>query len=371
MTDQPDNQPAPVGKPRRRQRYSGTHPRCFEHRYKELAGDPEMIQHVRGRRRTPAGTHVPVLLAEVIDALAPRPGEVVADCTLGYGGHAAALARAVQPDGRVIGFDVDAGELERTKSRLEATGLPISVHHANFAGIAKVMAQEGLDGYDIIFADLGVSSMQIDDPSRGMSYKHDNAPLDMRMDSRRQRTAADLLMSLSEAELSQALWELADEPDHKNIAQRIVRQRDVTPLATMGQLKELIFAAKGTVEKVWKKQAARANAHPAMRTFQALRILVNDELSAIRQLLRLAPQCLRPGGRIGIISFHSGEDRLAKKALRDGYRQGLYEAHSGRVIRPGGREVYLNPRSSSAKFRWARVGFTRNRSAPLHQPEEG
>ena len=367
MTDQPDNQPAPVGKPRRRQRYSGTHPRCFEHRYKELAGDAEMIQHVRGRRRTPAGAHVPVLLAEVIDALAPRSGQVVADCTLGYGGHAGALAKAVQPGGRVIGFDVDAGELERTKSRLEATGLPISVHHANFAGIAKVMAQEGLDGYDIIFADLGVSSMQIDDPSRGMSYKHDNAPLDMRMDSRRQRTAADLLMSLSEAELSQALWELADEPDHEKIAQWIVSQRDVTPFTTTDQLKRLIFTAKGTVEKVWKKQAARADAHPAMRTFQALRILVNDELSAIRQLLRLAPQCLRPGGRIGIISFHSGEDRLAKKAFRDGYRQGLYEAHSARVIRPGGREVYLNPRSSSAKFRWARVGFTPNRSAPLHQ----
>jgi len=358
MTDQSDNQPDPGGKPRRRQRYSGSHPRRFEHRYKELAGDAEMIRHVRERRRTPAGAHVPVLLAEVIDALAPRPGQVVADCTLGYGAHAAALAGAVQPGGRVIGFDVDAGELERTRSRLEAAGLPISVHHANFAGIAKVMGLEGLDGYDIIFADLGVSSMQIDDPSRGMSYKHDNAPLDMRMDPRRQRTAADWLMSLSEGELSQALWELADEPDHENIAQRIVRQRDAAPLATMGQLKELIFTAKGTVEKVWKKQAARGDAHPAMRTFQALRILVNDELSAIRQLLRLAPECLRPGGRIGIISFHSGEDRLVKKAFRDGYRQGHYEAHSARVIRPGGREVYLNPRSSSAKFRWARVGFT-------------
>ena len=356
MTEQSDNQPAPGGKPRRRQRYPGSHPRRFEHRYKELAGDAEMIRHVRKRRRTPAGAHVPVLLAGVIDALAPRPGQVVADCTLGYGAHAAALARAVQPDGRVIAFDVDAVELERTRKRLEAAGMPISVHHTNFAAIAKVMAREGLDGYDVIFADLGVSSMQIDDPSRGMSYKHDNAPLDMRMDPRRPRTAADLLMSLSKAELSQALWELADEPDHEKIAQRIVRQRDVTPLATMGQLKGLIFTAKGTVEKVRKKQAAYADAHPAMRTFQALRILVNDELSAIRELLRLAPQCLRPGGRVGIISFHSGEDRLVKNAFRDGYRQGLYEAYSGRVIRPGSREVHRNPRSSSARFRWARVG---------------
>jgi 16S rRNA (cytosine1402-N4)-methyltransferase len=311
-----------------------------------------------------------VLLDEVIDALAPRPGQVVADCTLGYGAHAVALARAVQPDGRVIGFDVDAGELERTRMRTEALGLPISVHHSNFAGIAKVMAREHLDGYDIIFADLGVSSMQIDDPSRGMSYKHDDAPLDMRMDPRRRRTAADLLMSLSQGELSRALWELADEPDHEPIAKRIVNQRQVAPIATTGQLKELIFAVLGTTEKVWKKHAPHAGAHPAMRTFQALRILVNDELSAIRQLLRLGPQCLRPGGRIGIISFHSGEDRLVKKAFRDGCRQGIYEACNRRVIRPGGREVHHNPRSSSAKFRWARVGLTLNPSAPLDQPEE-
>lgn len=361
MTEQSDNQAAGGGKPRRRQRYPGSHPRRFEERYKELAGDAETLQHVRGRRRTPAGSHVPVLLAEVIEALAPSPGQVVADCTLGYGGHAAALARAVQPDGRVIGFDVDAVELERTRRRTEAAGLPISVHHSNFAGVAKVMARESLDGYDVIFADLGVSSMQIDDPRRGMSYKHDDAPLDMRMDPRRRRTAADLLMSLSEDELSRALWELADEPDHESIAQRIVSRRQVSPIATAGELKELIFAVLGTGENIWKKQAAY-DAHPAMRTFQALRILVNDELAAIRQLLRLAPQCLRDGGRIGVISFHSGEDRLVKKAFRDGCRQGIYEACNRRVIRAGGREVHDNPRSRSAKFRWARVGCTQNRS---------
>jgi len=363
MTDQPDNQAAPSGKGRRRRRYPGGHPRRFEHRDKELAGDAGLIHRVRGQRGTPAGTHVPVLLREVIDALAPRPGEVVADCTLGYGGHAAALAKAVQPGGRVIGLDVDARELERTRRRLEALHLPVSVHNANFAGIDRVQAEEGLDGYDIIFADLGVSGMQLDDPSRGMGYKHDNAPLDMRMDLGRGRTAADLLMSLSQDDLSQALWELADEPDHEKIARWIVRQRAVEPFTTTGQLKTLIFAAKGTVEKLWKKRAAYEDAHPAMRTFQALRILVNDELSAVKQLLRLAPQCLRPGGRIGIISFHSGEDRLTKNAFRDGYLQGIYAAYSGQAIRPGGREVSRNPRSSSAKFRWARVGYAHNPSA--------
>jgi len=364
MTDQPDNQAAPGGKCPRRRRYPGSHPRRFEQRYKELAGDAEMIRHVRGRRRTPAGTHVPVMLTEVIRALAPGPGEVVADCTLGYGGHAAALAKAVQPGGRVIGLDVDARELERTSRRLEGLHLPVSAHNANFAGIAKVQAEERLDGFDIIFADLGVSSMQLDDPSRGMGYKHDDAPLDMRMDLRRPRTAADLLMSLSQADLSAALWELADEPDHEKIAQWIVNQRAVEPFTTAGQLKALIFAAKGTVEKRWKKQAAFEDAHPPMRTFQALRMLVNDELSAIRQLLRLAPQCLRPGGRIGVISFHSGEDRLIKNAFRDGYFRGIYEAYSGQVIRPSGREVGNNPRANSAKFRWARVGFTPNSATP-------
>ena len=355
MAQQDDNKSAPGGKPPRRKRYPGTHPRRFEQRYKELAGDAEMSQHVRGRRRTPAGAHVSVLLDEVVAALSPRPGEVVIDCTLGYGGHAAALAKAVQPGGRLIGLDIDEHELERARGRLEAMGLAISVHHANFAGIAKVMKEEGLAGYDIIFADLGVSSMQIDDPGRGMSYKHDDAPLDMRMDQRRPATAADLLMSLSEADLSAALWEFADEPDHARIAQWIVRQRQVEPIATTGQLKRLVFAAKGMVEKQWKKRAGYDDAHPAMRTFQALRILVNDELGALQQLLRLAPGCLRPGGRIGIISFHSGEDRLVKNAFREGYRLGTYEAYSGDVIRPGGKEVHQNPRSSSAKFRWARL----------------
>jgi len=304
--------------------------------------------------------HVPVLLAEVLYALAPRPGQVVVDCTLGYGGHAVALAKAVLPGGKVIGLDVDAWELGHTRRRLETMNLPFSFHHANFTDLAKVLAQEGLvDGCNIILADLGVSSMQIDDPGRGMSYQHDNAPLDMRMNPTAPRTAADLLMSLSEAELSAALWELADEPDHQRIAQWLVRQRKVTPITTTGQLKGLIFAAKGMVEKVWKKQAAYEDAHPAMRTFQALRILVNDELSAVRQLLALAPQCLKPGGRIGIISFHSGEDRLVKNGFRDGYTQGHYEAYSGQPIRPGSREAHRNPRSRSAKFRWARVGLTR------------
>jgi 16S rRNA (cytosine1402-N4)-methyltransferase len=355
MTGKSDNQGPASGKGRR-----------FGRRRGAPAGDAGPTDPGRGRRGTPAGTHVPVLLREVIGALAPRGGEVVADCTLGYGGHAAAFARAVQPGGRVIGLDVDAGELERTRRRLEAANLPVSVHNANFAGLARVLAEAGLDGFDIIFADLGVSSMQIDDPGRGMSYKHDDAPLDMRMDPSLGRTAADVLMTISQADLSRALWELADEPDHEKIAEWIVRQRAVEPFTTTGQLKSLIFAAKGTVEKLWKRHAAYEDAHPAMRTFQALRMLVNDELSAVKELLRQAPQCLRAGGRIGIISFHSGEDRLVKNAFRDGYSRGVYEAYSGQAVRPDAREVSRNPRCGSARFRWARVGGQRGH-VPKHQ----
>ncbi|MDD4889733.1 MAG: 16S rRNA (cytosine(1402)-N(4))-methyltransferase RsmH [Phycisphaerae bacterium] len=335
------------------------------------AGRESMSKKTFNSKKRPAGGgrggagegHVPVLLNEVLHTLAPQPGQVVADCTLGSGGHAAALAKAVQPGGRVVAFDLDVWNLEKARRRLEAMHLPVSTHHANFTEIAAVMAAEGLDGFDIIFADLGVSSMQIDDPARGMSYRYDDAPLDMRMNPAAPRTAADLLMSLTEAELSAALWELADEPDHARIAQWLVGQRKTRPITTTGQLKELVFAAKGMVEKIWNKTAAYEEAHPAMRTFQALRILVNDELASVRELLRLAPTRLRPGGRIGVISFHSGEDRLVKTAFRDGYVQGQYEAYSGQPIRPSSREVHHNPRSSSAKYRWAKVGLTRRQNA--------
>ena len=225
----------------------------------------------------------------------------------------------------------------------------------NFAGIANVLAKEQIDGYDIIFADLGVSSMQIDDPSRGISYKHEG-PLDMRMDTRIQRTGADLLASLSQEELSQALAELSDEPDHDLIAQMIVGQRTVQPITQTSQLIRLVFNAKGLTEKTWKKQqrqSAFGSLHPAARTFQALRILVNDELASLKELLRVAPYCLRPGGRIGIISFHSGEDRLVKHAFRDGHEQGLYASISQDALVPRIQEKMQNPRSASAKFRWA------------------
>jgi 16S rRNA (cytosine1402-N4)-methyltransferase len=344
------------GAPRRRQRYSGTHPKNFQQKYKEHAIDahPELLAHLRAKGKTPAGTHVPILTAEVMAALAPGPGDVVADCTIGYGGHATEFLRRIGPSGILVGLDIDGAELERTRQRLSALNAPIRLYRSNFAGLAGVVRKEGLEGFDIIFADLGVSSMQIDDPGRGMSYKRDG-PLDMRMDDRRKRTAADMLNTLSERQLSQALWELADEPDHEVIARQIVAQRSVESFTTIAQLVELIFTVKGLTIKDWKRQSRLRPGllHPAARTFQAMRILVNDELGSLKELLRVAPFCLRPGGRIGIISFHSGEDRLVKKAFAGGLRDGLFNSAATEVIVPDRSEIASNPRSSSAKFRWA------------------
>jgi 16S rRNA (cytosine1402-N4)-methyltransferase len=383
MTDRPDN--PPDGQPRhRRPRYHGTHPTQFDQKYKELAPEkyPEIHGHVRSQGRTPAGTHVPVLVAEVLEALRPAPGDTVVDCTIGYGGHAAEFLKRIGPTGRLIGLDVDEAELERTRRRLAGASEPadapqavappgeaakadpcLILRRASFAGIDRVLAAEHIPHCNVILADLGVSSMQLDDPSRGFSYKHDG-PLDMRMGERVHMTAADLLNRLSEEGLSAALVELADEPDHAQIAHQIVEERRVRPIATTSDLVQIIFAAKDINERQWQKarqQRAGAAApaghaedlHPAALTFQALRILVNDEIGALRQLLRVAPACLAPGGRIGVISFHSGEDRAVKLAFRDGVREGVYAKISYDVIRPSPTERHDNPRSASAKLRWA------------------
>lgn len=365
---------APSGSPaprRRRTRYSGTHPKRFDQRYKELdpPAYPGIQGHVRAQGRTPAGTHVPVLVEEVLAALRPQSGNVVADCTIGYGGHALEFIRRIGPTGRLVGLDVDAVQIERTAARLAVRAGPadrpepaataavqahVSLHRSHFAGLGKVLRREGLDGFDIIFADLGVSSMQIDDPNRGFSYKYDG-PLDMRMDDRLPRTAADLLAQLSVEELTACLFELADEPHAERIAECIVRRRAVKPVARTGQLVNLVFEAKGLSRREWRDRPTdqRGQLHPAARTFQALRMLINDEMAGLAQFLRIASHCLLPGGRIGVVSFHSGEDRLVDNAFRDGMQAGVYAATVETPIRPTLNEVAANPRSRSAIFRWA------------------
>ncbi|MCK4998605.1 MAG: 16S rRNA (cytosine(1402)-N(4))-methyltransferase RsmH [Anaerohalosphaera sp.] len=343
---------------RRRRRYTGTHPKRFAEKYKEHAieAHPELRAHLRNKGKTPANTHIPVLVAEIIATLKPSPGNIIADCTLGYGGHAREFASRIGPGGKLIGMDVDQNQLERTRLRLKAIcrDVPMAFYRSNFAGIANVMQREAKDGFDIIFADLGLSSMQIDNPDRGMSYRHDG-PLDMRMDHRRKQTAADLLNTLSEDVLSNALRDLADEPDHQAIAQQIARQRQTEPMTRIMQLVDLVLEVKGwtLIEYKRRQRQKPGGLHPAARTFQTMRMLVNDESAALKELLRVAPYCLNPGGRIGIISFHSGEDRLVKKTFAQQSRTGIYQAASDKVIVPQQEEIAANTRSKSAKFRWA------------------
>ncbi|MCY2929210.1 MAG: 16S rRNA (cytosine(1402)-N(4))-methyltransferase RsmH [Planctomycetota bacterium] len=348
---QPSDEPT---QPPRRRRYAGKNPRRFQDRYKELAPEnhPGIIEHVRARGRTPAGAHVPILVAEVLACLAPRAGETFVDCTVGFGGHAIEFLRRLAPGGRLIGFDVDQAQLQRTGERLAEAGFTPSLHHGNFAGLAKAVAREAPEGVDAVFADLGVSSMQLDDPARGFSYKEDG-PLDMRMDARRKDTAADLLAKLSGEELSDALRDLADEEDHERIARGIEQARSRKRLGRTQELVDVVFAAKGITRKQWKDRAPGKALHPAARTFLALRILVNDELATLRELLRSAPWCLRAGGRIALLTFHSGEDRLVKHAFEEGLLQGLYREISPEVIRATNEEIRSNPRASSAKLRWA------------------
>jgi 16S rRNA (cytosine1402-N4)-methyltransferase len=343
---------------RRRPRYAGTHPRRFDERYKERDPDkyPDLEAHVRAQGRTPAGTHVPIMVAEVLAALRPAPGESVADLTVGYGGHALALLERTAPDGRLIGLDLDGPQLEATGRRLAQLVDParVHLHHSHFAGLPKLLAADGLASVDIMFADLGLASMQIDNPARGFSYKHDG-PLDMRMDLRRPRTAADVLRTITCEELATALRELADEPEHEQIAQAIIRRRSERPITRTQELADVVLSAQGLTRRTWRAAVAAGESelHPAARTFQALRILVNDELHGLEQLLRVAPYCLHAGGRLGILTFHSGEDRRVKHSLRDGLRDGVYAQIADQPLRPSPAERHANPRSTPAKFRWA------------------
>jgi 16S rRNA (cytosine1402-N4)-methyltransferase len=305
----------------------------------------------RRRRSTPPGQHRPVLLDEVLAVLAPREGAVVVDCTAGWAGHAAELLRRVGPAGRLIALDADADNLAHAKARLEQVGHPFSVHHANFAALANVLAAEGVAHVDAVLADLGMSSMQVDDPQRGFSYVREG-PLDMRMDRSRGRTAAELLAGIAPAELAQALREYGDEPAADRLAPVIVRAAKSGALQTTAQLTALIQQTLGQGPWRLHPRKDRWNLHPAARTFQALRILVNRELASLQHLLRLLPDVLAPGGKAAIISFHSGEDRLVKAAFRDGARSGAYSEVSAEPVRATSAERLANPRSRSAKLRW-------------------
>lgn len=335
---------------RRRPRYAGRNPRAFHEKYKEHdpARYPGDVQKVLDGGKTPAGSHRPIMVEEVVECLRPRPGSIAVDCTLGGGGHAVALLERMQPGGRLIGIDADPVELPKTEARLRAAGFGgerFSAHNSNFAGLPRVLAAEGVERVDMILADLGVSSMQLDDPARGFSYKV-AGPLDMRMNPTRGEPASALIARLSEAQLARVLEENADEPHAELIASLLKRQ----PLETTDALDRALragLAADGSDTAVADAKMA------ARRTFQALRIAVNQELSSLDALLRVVPIHLAPGGRVAIMTFHSGEDRRVKKAFQDGQRAGVYAEVARDVVRSRVEETRANRRAQAAKLRWA------------------
>ena len=326
---------------KRRKRYSGRNPRTFHEKYKEL--NPERygseVQKIVDSGKTPAGMHRAIMIDEVLDALAPAPGDVAVDCTLGFGGHARAILERIQPGGRLIGLDVDPIELPRTESRLRAAGFGAETfvaRRSNFAGLFQVLAQELVSGANVILADLGVSSMQLDNPARGFTYK-EPGPLDMRMNPSRGEPASKLLAHISERKLARLLEEHSDEPDARAIAAALKAQ-------TIGTTVDLV--------RVLRAAALDDTEKSIRRTFQALRIAVNDEFSALDTFLRHLPDCLAPGGRVAVLTFHSGEDRRVKKAFEAGHEAGMYAAIADEVVRPSAAEIRANPRAASAKLRW-------------------
>jgi 16S rRNA (cytosine1402-N4)-methyltransferase len=273
---------------------------------------------------------------------------VAVDCTLGGGGHAQAILEGLQPGGFLIGLDVDPLELPRTEARLRAAGFGADTFVArqgNFAGLQQVLAAEGRAAADLILADLGVSSMQIDNPDRGFSYK-EPGPLDMRMNPSRGEPASQLLERVSEEKLAALLTENADEPHAALIAALLKQKPMKTTHAVERQVRMGVSAAFPDLAKTDVKMSVR-------RTFQALRIAVNDEFSVLDALLRALPQCLAPGGRAAMITFHSGEDRRVKKSFQAGYRSGIYSEIADEVIRSSKEETFANRRASAAKLRWA------------------
>jgi len=306
------------------------------------------VPHVRAKGRTPAGQHVPIMVDEMLWALSPAPGEHAVDATLGYGGHARRLLERLLPGGQLLGLDVDPIELPRTEARLRALGhdeRAFIARRSNFAGLHAVIAAAGWDrGADVVLADLGVSSMQIDDPARGFTYG-DDGPLDMRMNPGRGVSAAEWLERATRERLAAALRDNADEPHAEAIAGALMTRRGV--FGTTRALADAVRDALTDLPRVDDPDAS------VRRVFQALRIEVNDEFGALDALLRALPHALAPGGRVAVLSFHSGEDRRVKQAFRQGERDGTYSAVVPDVIRASARERHDNPRSKPAKLRWA------------------
>ena len=338
---------------KRRVRYAGRYPKKFEEKYKEH--DPEKyadtVAHVIEKGSTPAGMHISIMVKEILDFLEIRPGQQGLDCTLGYGGHSRKMLEKLEGEGRLVGLDIDPIESEKTVKRLRAAGFSEDIFQfrlMNFANIDKVAEEFGQ--FDFVLADLGVSSKQIDDPKRGFSYKTEG-PLDLRLDPMHGDSAADRLLQVTQKEFEGMLIENSDEPYAAEIAASVFgRLKNGKKIETTTDLSNAVEAALVRLPKAEREEAVKKS---CARTFQALRIDVNSEFEVLYSFLEKLDGILKPGGRVAILTFHSGEDRLVKKAFKELKKAGVYAEISTDVIRPSAEECRLNPRARSTKMRWA------------------
>jgi 16S rRNA (cytosine1402-N4)-methyltransferase len=346
MDDQESKQP-------RRVRYNGTHPKAFKEKYKEL--DPnqyaEDIEKVKLQGRTPAGMHRSICVNEILKFLNIVPGQIGLDATLGYGGHSLEMLKCLIPGGRLYAIDVDPFELPRTKERLEALGFGpdiLVIQKMNFSDIDQIAFESG--PLNFVLADLGVSSMQIDNPERGFSFKIEG-PLDLRLNPKSGKSAAALLKTISQQKLEELFTINSDEPHSELISKAIVSKISKgMVIATTTQLQEII---KETLEFLPENTRKEEIKKTCQRCFQALRIEVNNEFGVLDKFLEKLPSVLAPGGKVAILSFHSGEDRRVKKSFQSLFREGIYSKVAPDAIRPTAEESHANPRAKSAKFRWA------------------
>ncbi len=339
----------------RRIHYSGKYPKHFQEKYKELQPDKysAMAEHVTRKGNTPAGTHLPIMVREILEQLRIRPGDKGFDATLGYGGHTRAMLDALEGRGHLCATDVDPIEIVKTEQRLRDAGYGediLTIRHQNFAGIRRLAAEFG--PFDFILADLGISSMQLDNPARGFTYKADG-PLDLRMNPEKGESAAQLLRKLAQdpADLASLFVENSDEPYAEAIARTISGDlRRGVSIETTGALRNEIASALSFLPRAEQKEAVKKS---CARVFQALRIDVNGELEALYTFLDALPDVLSPGGRVAVLTFHSGEDRLVKKAFKLFWEEGRFSDLARDVIRPSREECLHNPRAKPTKLRWA------------------
>ena len=336
----------------RRVRYKGTHPKHFSEKYKEHNPEKykDIIEKVIGKGNTPAGMHISICVNEILEFLKIQPGEQGMDATLGYGGHTRKMLECLNGNGHIYATDVDPIESEKTKKRLNEAGFGndiLSVRLMNFCEIDRLAKEVG--GFDFILADLGVSSMQIDNPERGFSFKTDG-PLDLRLDPSKGVSAADRLKDISYEELCGMLIENSDEPYAEKIAKAIINERRKGAIDTTTRLREIIEKTLVFVPEKERKDVVKKT---CARVFQALRIDINNEFEVLYDFLLKLPEALRPGGRVAILTFHSGEDKIVKKIFKEHYNEGIYSDYAKDVIRPSKEECARNPRAHSTKMRWA------------------